>query len=132
MLADCVGAGLRLVAFNAVGMGSCCINGRVAGLPVKVVQIAGSGGGGDVGVIVWKGEMEVAMLLREVKTVTAPAAAPILSIVLLLRSPFESCFALFLFFFDLAMKLSFSTAFDSQFQKRLWCISPVHNRSQWI
>ena len=49
ILADSVGAGLRFVGCSAVGIGSCCRNGRVAGLPVKVVHIAGSGGGGGVG-----------------------------------------------------------------------------------
>src|SRR6476660_8408309 len=106
MLADCVGAGLRFVGCKAVGIGSCCINGRVAGLPVNVVQIAGSGGGGAAGTS-WKGRKADAALFFEVKTVTAPAAAPIFRTLLLLRSPFLSGFAFFASLADLAMMLSF-------------------------
>ena len=65
--------------------------------------MVGSGGGGDVGAS-WKGgKNALAVLFLDVRTVTAPAAAPIFNALLLLMP-------LFFFFassFGLAMMLSF-------------------------
>src|SRR5215467_11735167 len=105
MLADSVGAGLRFVGCSAGGIGSCCTKGCVAGLPVKVAHIVGSGGGAEVGAIVWKGTNGLAVLFLDVKTVTAPAAAPIFIMLLLLRWSFLPG-VFFASFLRLAMMLS--------------------------
>src|SRR5215471_12063611 len=85
MLADSVGAGLRFVGCSTGGIGSCCTKGCVAGLPVKVAHIVGSGGGAGATVGVWKGTKAEAVLFLDVRTVTAPAAAPIFKALLLLK-----------------------------------------------
>jgi len=69
------------------------MNGRVAGLPVKTVHIAGSGGIG--GATVWNGVKAVARLFLDVSMVIAPAAAPILIALRLLTLPFLREFSFF-------------------------------------
>src|SRR5262249_62243311 len=90
MFADWVGAGLSVVGLSAGGMGSTCTKGCVAGLPVNVAQMAGSvGGGGGGGATLWSGARAGAALFLEVRTGTAPAAAPIFYASLWLRPPFR-------------------------------------------
>lgn len=107
-MADSVGAGLRFVVCSTGGIGSCCTNGCVAGLPVKVEQIVGSVGTVEAVVAPKKGGTNAfAALFLDVRTVTAPAAAPILSTLLLLMPLFLPDIAFFASFFGLAMMLSF-------------------------
>jgi len=103
-----VGAGLRFVGCNNVGIGSCCTKGCVAGLPVKVEQIVGSGGTGGAVVVGWKeGIIALAALFLDVSTVTAPAAAPIFNALLLLIPFFLPSLSFFASSFGLAMMRSF-------------------------
>src|SRR6476646_721510 len=100
MLAESVGAGLRLVGCSTGGIGSCCTKGCVAGLPVKVVHIVGSGSGAVV--VGGAGTHALAALFLDVSTVTAPAAAPIFNALLLLM-PLFSFFGFFASSFGLAI-----------------------------
>jgi hypothetical protein len=83
------------------------MNGRVAGLPVKVEHITGSAGTGGAAVVPRKGgNTALAALFLDVKTVTAPAAAPIFNALRLLMPLFVPGIVFFASCFGLAMMLS--------------------------
>jgi len=86
---------------------------------VKVEHITGSPGTGGVAIAPEKGSgiNELAVLFLDVRTVTAPAAAPIFNALLLLMPLFLSGIAFFASSFGLAMMLSFfQTALNAVFR----------------
>jgi hypothetical protein len=90
-----------LVGCSTGGIGSCCAKGCVAGLPVKVAHIVGSGGGAVL--VGGGGTNALAALFLDVRTVTAPAAAPIFNALLLLMPLFLPGIGFFASSFGLAI-----------------------------
>src|SRR5256885_9993443 len=108
MLALFCGAGFSVVGCNAWGIGSARRKGRVAGLPSKVSgsHIVGSRGGTEFGGRTSCQGAKLARLFLEVSIVTAPAAAPIFSTLLLSTLPaLVGCLVLILELFGFRIRL---------------------------